>query len=133
MKTILTEHMSSTSDKTKADHALQMTTMQSAKDRQDEEMAVMRKEISTLTRALTTLTHKMVDKKGSTRRSGKSGGGHESDGGYETDESEKENTRPRKKPKRKHREVEKESRRVTADERNKGDWTVSYAMKYDKG
>ena len=56
MKTILKEHMGSAGEKTKADHALQMTTMQSAKDRQDNEMADMRKEISTLTRALTTLT-----------------------------------------------------------------------------
>ena len=48
----------------------------------------MRKEISTLTRALTTLTHKMVEK--SSRR-----GCYKSNGGYETRESEKENTRPR--------------------------------------
>ena len=48
----------------------------------------MRKEISTLTRALTTLSHNMVD------RSSKCGGGKccESDRGYATDASEKENS-----------------------------------------
>ena len=51
-------------------------------------MTNMGKEISTLTQALTTLTHKMVDK--SSRR-----GDYESYGGYATEKSEKENTRPR--------------------------------------
>ena len=51
----------------------------------------MRKEISTLTRSLTTLTHKMVDK--SSRCGG--GRGYKSNGDYKTEESEKENTRPR--------------------------------------
>ena len=68
-----------------------MPLMQSAKDHQEADMADMRKEISTLMRALTTLTHKMVDK--SSRRGG--GGGNKSGRGYETEESEKENTRPR--------------------------------------
>ena len=99
MKSILKEHMSSNGEEAKAEHALQMATMQSAKDRQENEMAVMRKEISTLTRALTTLTHKMVEKKSSTRGGGKRGEDHESDGGYETDESEKENIKPPRKTK----------------------------------
>ena len=54
-------------------------------------MANMHKEISTLTQSLTTLTHKMVDK--SSRRGGLRG--NESNGGYKTEENEKENTRPR--------------------------------------
>ena len=89
-----------------------MSTMQSAKDRQDNEMADMRKEISTLTRALTTLTHKMVEK--SSRRGG--GGGYESDGGYKTEESKKENTRPRRPNKRKSLKVDTQNKPLTADD-----------------
>ena len=62
MKSIFKEHMGTSGEKTKAEHLLQMSTMQSAKDRQDRKIANMRKEISTLTRALTNLTHKMVEK-----------------------------------------------------------------------
>ena len=51
-------------------------------------MSDMWKETSTLTRVLTTLSHKMVDRS-SKRRSG----GYESDGGYATDESKKKNSR----------------------------------------
>ena len=54
-------------------------------------MANMRKEISKLLQALTTLTHKMVEK--SRRRGG--GGGYQSYGGYETEESEEETSRRR--------------------------------------
>ena len=89
MKGILQEHIRSNEETTKAEHFLQ-STLRTAKDRQDPKMSEMRREISTLTRALTTLSHKMVD------RSSKRGGndGYESDGAYATDKSERENLRP---------------------------------------
>ena len=65
-----------------------MSSLRTAKDCQDSEMSNMRKEISTLTRALPILTHKMVD------RSIKHGGsGYKSNGGYASDEIKKENSR----------------------------------------
>ena len=82
MKSILKEHMGSAGEKTKAEHPLQMSTMQPTKVRQEAEMTSMRKEISTLTQVLTTLTLKMVAK--SSRR----GGG----GGNKTDKIKKDNT-----------------------------------------
>ena len=66
-----------------------MFTLRTAKDHQDSEMSNMQKEISTLRKALTILAHKMVDR--SSKRGG--GCGYKSDGGYATDESEKENAR----------------------------------------
>ena len=67
-----------------------MSTLRIAKDHQDYEMSKIRREISTLVRALTTRHHKMVDRSSKSRGSGS----YESDGGYATDESEKENLRP---------------------------------------
>ena len=116
MKSILKEHMGSGGEKTKAKHPLQMSSMQSAKDCQDTEMANMCKEISTLTQAPDTLTHKMMDK--SSKRGG--GGDYKSDTGYATDESEKENTRPQRKNKWKHLEIEKQQQPPTVDDRNTG-------------
>ena len=82
-----------------------MSTHRIEKDRQDSEMSKMQREISTLTKALTALSHKMVD------RSSKRGGrGYKIDRGYHTAESEKENLQPntRSRPdKRKFDEVEK--------------------------
>ena len=122
MKSILKEHMGSASEKTKAKHLLQMSSMQSAKDRQESEIAGMQKEIRTLTRALTTLTHKMMEK--SSRR-----GDFESDGRYETEESEKENTRRHnnrsRADKQKFNNVDKKTPRGRFDEK----WSPD--MKYD--
>ena len=47
MKSILKEHMGSNAEKTNAEHLLQMSMMQTAKDHQEAEMAIMSKEIST--------------------------------------------------------------------------------------
>ena len=58
-------------------------------------------------------------------------GGYESDGGYESEESQKENTRPRnprRNPKRKSDQLKENS---TADNRNSGDWKYSHKMKYN--
>ena len=108
MKEILQEHIGSNEEKSNAKHLIQMSTLRSAKDLQDSEMSNMQKEISTLTRALTTLTHKMMD------RSSKHGsGGYESDRGYATEDSKTENshqhnTRGRGRPnRRKFDDVEK--------------------------
>ena len=82
----------------------------------------MRKEISTLTRALTTLTYKMVDK------SSKRGGGYESDGGYKTEESEKENTQPRITRSKTKRKFDKVKEKSYADKIKKGDWKYTLNM-----
>ena len=70
-----------------AEHLLRMSTLRTVKDCQDSEMSEMRREISTLMRAFATLSHKVVD-----RSSKRGGGGYESEGGYETDKSENENS-----------------------------------------
>ena len=103
--------------------------MQSAKDHQEAKMANMRKEISTLTRALTILTHKMVDK--SSRHGG--GGGYKRDGGYNTKESEEENTRPQtraRNDKKRPRSQEKPTT-ITADNMHKGDWKYNSKLKWN--
>ena len=101
--------------------------MQTAKDRQEAEMATMQKEISTLTRALTTLTHKIVDK--SSRCGGS--GGQENDRGYETEEREKENTPPRTRNKQKHDAIDADKKKSGSEKLNTGGWTFTPQMKWD--
>ena len=47
MKAILKEHIGPAGEKTKAEHLLQMSTMQSEKDHQEAEITSMRKEVQT--------------------------------------------------------------------------------------
>ena len=76
---------------------------------------------------LTTLTHKMVDK--SRKRGG--GRGYENDGGYATEESEKENTWPRNIRGRNKRPRSQQQQQSIADNKNSGDWKYTHKMKYN--
>ena len=104
MKEILQEHIDLTEEKSKTEHFLQMSTLRTVRGCQDSEMSDVRSKINTLTRVLTTLTHKMVGSSSERR-----GGGYRGRGGYTTVEdidSDKENnhhtnTRGRNQPKRK--------------------------------
>ena len=89
MKEILQEHIGLTEEKSKAEQLLQVSTLRKSKDCQDSEMKDTRSRIRTLTRALATLTHRMVDSSSEDRW-----GGYRIGGGYTTDEdgnSDKEN------------------------------------------